>query len=654
MLTHVSVKFLMAILTVVACAAGGLHDKVVSAAEPKTAALFSLTEWFFWCPADETPDRITDIGEKTESAGGGYPPPDPDFSPQGNYSGPLLLPDIVRFDALPMRMHLEPAFPAAEWQSFVEEHMVQLWERMLKEGEDSELLEVAALSLARVADLKLADIRSAADALVSLAAQSQNARIRYACAAALASGDIRTAAAELIRLAAEGTDSQRLRIEPALARWKVREAAELWAPRITDPDTTTTSFQLAAEGLSSTGHSESAMDLIGVAVNRSHRWSVRTAAARSAAILNPGAAAEAAEGLISRTPQDRLVALMLMDSPDERAIRASTALCSDPSDAVAAAAWLQVFRHHPQSLQDQLTIGLSHRDAFVRMTAARVVRLFPDAGRITALDQLKSDIHIQVRNVARQMLVAIAEEHSDFHEQIVGLAALALDPQSSNWQGIEQALLILGQLQATTFAEPALSLVSYPRDEVGVTAAWLLQLAPDESLRDGVRSLIEQIEKSLKDNSAAGDAAGRQAMLLQYAGLVRMHEIQPLLESQFAKSAPGTAEKRASALWALSLLFEKNPDPNIARRFEERIQDRLSMPPEFLPVRRASVLALGIMRAEQSHEVVRETMVMDPQDSLIPDTARWALPLLGQPFPPELSPLRILFGGWRITPADSP
>ena len=103
---------------------------------------------------------------------------------------------------------------------------------------------------------------------------------------------------------------------------------------------------------------------------------------------------------------------------------------------------------------------------------------------------------------------------------------------------------------------------------------------------------------------------------------------------------------------ALGVIHEKTANEELAKKFEERVQDRASLPPEHLPVRRSSVMALGLLRSTKSIPVVMEAYKVDPPDAGIPDTARWVLPLLGEPMPPELPPYMLGVGGWRITPVD--
>jgi hypothetical protein len=377
------------------------------------------------------------------------------------------------------------------------------------------------------------------------------------------------------------------------------------------------------------------------------------AAAKAAAILSSDRAFAAAEPLSGGSVQDRMLSLALLNTEKPESLVKAATLCADSSDGVASVAWQQVFVGNSELLLNHLETGRKHRDAQVRMTAARTMRVWPNSDRAKWLQELLSDIHIEVRNVARTMLVLVSAEHPELKEQIVAQAAAILKPESADWQGMEQSLLVLAQLQATQFSATAFALLGHARDEVVVTAAWLIQLFPDDAIRGQVQNEIEQCEEKLsRGETLQNDISLREMMLLQYAGLVRLKELQPIMEQQFSKSAQGFPEKRASGLWALAVIHEKTANEQLAKKYEERIQDRNSIPPEALPVRRSSVMALGLLRGRNSVPVLMEAYKIDPLESAIPDTVRWVFPLLGQPMLPEIPPSKNGVSGWRITPVD--
>lgn len=589
-------------------------------------------------------------GNGTDSAAS---EPDPEYSPHGPYTGPLTLPHIVRYRELPMRMHLEPLILPPDYVNKIDERMVPLFLRVVKESQDLEVQEVAALSLARAAGQNLADISHCGPVLREILKSTTSQRVRNACGFALAAGNIREAESDLVRLALDADDSVRLEIEPALAMWKAASAAELWRPRLTDALVSSISYRLAAEGLASLNDQMSLPIFNATLADSSAAFGRRKAAAAAIARMDPDMAWSAAQPFLTGSISDRLLALALLDNDQAKSFDSIASLCADPADAVASVAWQQAFLRHPESLIDYLSAGRTHRDAQIRMTTARAIELFPTAERASWLHQQLSDVHIEVRNVARQMLVQIAEKDSDLKDQIVGRAADMLKPEATDWQAIEQSLILLGQLRATQFSPLCVELLDHPKDEVRVSAAWLIHLFPDETIRDVLLSYIEQTEKLIVTPSGVDrEITLKQAMLIQYGGLVRMREIQPMLETKFDKTAPGGYLERSAAMWTLGIFSEKNPDPKLAARFAERVRDRASMPPEPPQVRRMCVLALGLMRSTASVDVVREAYETDPSDTIIPGTARWVLALLGEPMPAEIPPIERFTAGWRLRPAE--
>jgi len=581
--------------------------------------------------------------------------PNPNYSPHGPYAGPLTLPHIVRYRELPMRMHLEPLILPPDNVHLIDERMVPLFLRVVNESRDLEVQEVAALSLARVAGENVADISHCGPALRKVLKSTASRRIRNACGFALAAGNIRAAEPDLVSLASDSDDSLRLRVEPALARWKAASAAELWRPRLTDALVSTVSYRLAAEGLAALNDKTSLPLFNATLADSSAAFGRRKAAAAAIAQLDPDLAFSEAQPFITGSVTDRLLALALLDNTKAESYIRIVSLCDDPADAVAAVAWRQAFRLCPEYLINHLPAGRSHRDAQIRMAAARTIELFPTAERTSWLHQQLSDIHIEVRNVARQMLVQVAEVHSNLKNQIVGMAADMLKLESADWQGLEQSLILLGQLKATQLSHLCIPLLDHPRDEVRVSAAWLIHMFPDETIRDAMLSYIEKTEKLIEIPSGLdGEITLKQALLIQYGGLIRLREIQPMLETKFNKLAPGGFHERSAAMWVMGIFFEKDPVPELAAKFAEMIRDRTSMPPEPPQVRRMCVLALGLMRSKASVEVVREAYGKDSPHTLIPGTARWVLPLLGEPLPAEIPANQRFSGGWRLKPAERP
>jgi HEAT repeat protein len=573
------------------------------------------------------------------------------YSPTGAWPGPIVVPDRPEPDNLPMRMYHDPELPRAVLWEYLDERIMRMSERSLRDGPDLEVREVAALQLARIAREKYADISDAFDTLRQQMESSPSLRVRRACALALAEGNCQDAADSLIEIARISGDPERRVIESALARWKTTAAADLWRARLPGMLETTRSVQLACEGLSAIRDSTAMAALRGMPGDAALTFGKRMAAAQALAQIDGAVAEQTAQPLVKAAVLDRILAVALLDQPAPSALSLLEGLADDPADGVAAAAWLALLRQDPARLQSRLEAGSRHRDSAIRETAARVIRLFPDEPRLTLLQSLMNDGHVDVRNVARMMAERVAVEQPPLAAVVERNAAATLVPDSPDGFGIEQSLYLLGQLRADKYSSQCVPLLTHPRREVTVAASWLIHLFPDPAIRDAIVEHVRFLEARLHDASLSpGDPPQRMAFLVQYLGVLRIPDLEDLYRQQFSKAAPGGVDKRAACLWALALLHERDPDPDLIPQFESRVQDRGGMMPEGVPVRRVSVLCIGLMRGTSAVPTVEEAFEVDSLVTSIPVTAQWVLPLLGEPLPPHRPQDRQLFSGWRLAP----
>ena len=581
--------------------------------------------------------------------------PNPEFRPHGPFTGPIDIPHISRFSELPNRMLLEPHLIPPRSIRELDSRFVPLFDRTLREIDEDELQETAALCLARVAHEELQDISGSTDILLKHLESHSNLRVRFACARALVNADVRQSAASVLMLDEHADDSQRLWIDRALARWNITAAGDIWKRRLAVDSETPLAVSLACDGLAALGDSHASDLLHAVVSNKRLAFEKRRAAARALSVLAPETAFAAAESLIEGSLPERLLGIQLLSSTKPEAHARMFALCADASDGVASAAWAALFRVNPEALLPALPTGRSHRDAVVRMTAAHIMRRFPNAERSEWLHQQLSDKHLEVRNVAREMSIRVAEEQPQLQDGIIAMASDTLTTNLEDWQGIEQCLLLLGQLRAAQFSDRCVPLLEHPRNEVLVTAAWLMHLYPDLAVQDAVRKRLMQNEETLKNPaliSAGADIGEQSSYLIQYAGLERLKDLQAFLEPNFSKSAPGGISKRAAAMWTLGLFHEHDPDPEIAESFLGRVADRAGMLPEDQLVRRMSAIALGFMRTKSAVPGLLAAYSLDPGTSLIPDSARWSLGMIGEPLPDAVKAYPQAVGGWRLTPLD--
>lgn len=151
-----------------------------------------------------------------------------DYSPSGFFTGPIEIPDVVRFRTLPHRMDYEPFITDVQRVFILSDRYVPLSIRMLQEATDEEIIEVAALQLYRIARENMADTSSAAESLLNRFKNSTSRRVRSACMLALAAGGAKAMAADITEYTSTASDSERLVLEPVLASWGFQPAGEIW------------------------------------------------------------------------------------------------------------------------------------------------------------------------------------------------------------------------------------------------------------------------------------------------------------------------------------------------------------------------------------------------------------------------------------------
>ena len=582
--------------------------------------------------------------------------PDPAFSPSGPFLGPLDLAHIPRFNKLPRRMFLEPYLIPPENVQILGPNFVPLFDKTLREFEDEELLETAALSLARVAYEKLQDISGSFDILQKHLASHSSLRVRFACARALVEANVSKAADGVLELNKHASDVQRLWLEPALASWKCVPAADVWKQRLTADYETTVAVSLACDGLAALGDPQVSNLLLPVLQGKLVFYEKRRAAAKAICTLTPDMAFTEAQSFVVGGVLERLLGVELLSCANPEAHALLLRLCEDSSDAVASAAWTTLFRLNPDVLVTAVPTGRSHRDAIVRMTAARIMRLFPDATCCGWLHEQMSDNHLEVRNVSREMLFLVAEEQAPLRDGIIALSGDTLNANSENWQGIEQNLLLLGQLRAAQYADRCIPLLEHPRNEVLVTAAWLLHLFPDPAVEVAVRKHLLRNEEMLKNPATTpvgADIGEQSSYLIQYAGLMRLKDLDAVMQPHFSKTMPGGTIKRAAAMWTLGLFHQNDPAPDLVKAFLERLADRAGVPPEKPEVFRISAIALGLMQAESAAPSLVKAYQSDLPDTFIPDSARWSLGMIGEPLPEPVKPRLQDVGDWKLSPVGN-
>jgi HEAT repeat protein len=347
-------------------------------------------------------------------------------------------------------------------------------------------------------------------------------------------------------------------------------------------------------------------------------------------------------------PVARLAAVeLLRGHKSPAAVRLLQRLARNPGaaaePAVAAPAAARLIEIDPDQALPAAADLLASPDAVVRGRGVQVLFLRPNEDRIRLLADQLNDVHPDVRRQARQDLKELADKRG-FRDRVVAEAARVLgepgqDPVQAQWQGLEQAAILLAQLGRKEVAPRLVELLGrdrpegQPRDrpEVFVAAAWgLRKLDVPATLPAVARHVRSELKWLVKGKSGRSNfwramEDHKLSQLNQLLGRRRYAPAEPTLRD-FVKKRPGRVgpECRAAAIWALGLIHEGKPDPKLVPALQERLRDLRAIPPEDERVRRMSAVTLGRMKAKSAADDLEEMARLSPGWP-VRSACRWAV-----------------------------
>jgi HEAT repeat protein len=318
----------------------------------------------------------------------------------------------------------------------------------------------------------------------------------------------------------------------------------------------------------------------------------------------------------------------------------------DAEPAVAAVALARLVEIDPKLVVADVKNLLANPDAKVRSTAVEVLFREPSEEHIRFLADRLNDPHPDVRVQARKAMHDLAPK-ADHRKAVIEQAMRIL--AGSDWRGLEQATILLGQLDHKPAAGRLVELLKFPRPEVLVSAAWgLRRLAVPETLPGA----LEYYRTALPPPPAEGE--GNQmavaftpmgwpqlddqlSQLAQFFGESRYQPADAALRQTFPRHgvALGPIETRAAAIWALGLLHEGRPDAELVRGFLARLNDG-GLAPEHPHVRSMAAVTLGRMKAKESLASLRNRYrAQKPTLDPLNNACGWAIEqITGERMPP--------------------
>jgi HEAT repeat protein len=558
-------------------------------------------------------------------------------------------------------MYRDPVVPVSRIEEVWSSKSINLWLRALERPETDMKRQAADdIVLAHKRGVKGLD-KTVAGLRAALDRPEQHPVVRLAVARALLALDVRAAAASLWQHAkSDGGDLADL-VEPVLARWGHRPARTVWLERLRNPAARTRELVLAIGCLETVGEERAVERLRELVLSPRTPAPVRLQAARAlGAIRKTGLEKDAqtlAADATTRGITSRLAAAALVRwHTSQDAVALQQRLTGDREPAVTTAAAAPLVAKDPKLVLASLDHLLGSPDAGVRLLGVEVLFRLPDERHVGLLGRRLDDFDPDVRLKARQSLRTLAGK-KELRQPVLDTTVEALAEKS--WRGQEQSAILLAQLDHKPAAQRLVELLSSPRPEVFVAAAWGLR---NLSVRDTLPAVVDYVRDELERQMSRDHRPGREkvltgwidnqlAQLNQFLGQQKYAPADSVLRKFVPKiTNPMIAEARAGAIWALGKILEGKTDAGLATALTERLNDIRSIPPEAGQVRWMAAVTLARIKATESLPSLR---MNSPGEELsvnvVPNACSWAVAqLTGQKMPPARTIRREVSSGWTL------
>lgn len=565
-------------------------------------------------------------------------------------------------------MYKDPHLPTPTVVFVVPEKTRNLWIKALGRPEaDMQRMAADAIALAHRRGIK--GLETTIDPLLAAMDQpDQRPAARLALAQALLTLDARDAAPVLLRQAQSGDGDLRDLVEPTLARWDYRPARALWLERLRDPESPPRSLLLAIRGLAAVQEGQAADRLLEIALSEETAAPIRLEAARALGSLRGDGLEKDAERLAADASRHGVVgrlaaASLLRKHSGDDAVRVLQRLAADAEPAVAVLAVARLVEIDPNLVVPAVDRLLNSPDAGLRSLAVEVLFRRPTEQHVRLLADRLGDADLDVRRKARRSLEASAANR-ELHDPVIQEATRVL--AARQWQGQEQATILLTRLDHKPAAKRLTALLSSDRPEVCVTAAWgLRRLAVPETLPD-VTTYVEAAQKRARaarnppgPNEVSIEVLDHQlSQLNQLLGDLKHGPADAVLRQFLPRMEPpmrpvACPESRAAAVCALGRIHQGNPEGALATALEGRLNDTARLPPEDDRVRSMCAVALGRMKATACLPSLRTGFPShEPSFDPVNNACGWAIEqIAGEAVPPPRT-IEKVANDWFLVPND--
>ena len=556
---------------------------------------------------------------------------------------------------LPRRMEQDPKFTEVQPVVVFSERLLPAWIEALK-SDDVNLQRKVAESVVIARQRKMKNLQQLKAVLLdTLGSEQLDQRVLRAVAKAIVALDLREASDSFLQIASSDRDEELQSIlHPALADWKVEAARSLWKEMIQSPSASLQQKCLACQGLGRLGKIEMVDQLLEIVEDETRSFRLRFAAARGlGGSMKKGLEKTAARLSGSEQVAERILAAWLIGnqvSDESAALRLRLAI--DPEPAVAVIAWNAILESaDPRGLDPHAEFGRQNRGKGVRLATIRLMGLWRDESATRQIGQLLSDPHPEVRVSARKQLLEFAGDDA-LRKPVLQAAERSLE---TNWQGIQQGLLIVQALDHKPVAMRLLPLLDHERAEVHVTAGWTLE---NLSVPETLNPVFQRLEKLVGSGKYLGlreSEFERMGHLIQLLGKNRFAEMEKTIIQTLIPKDMRVNEYpiRPAAIWSLGQIYSGRMLPeDLQVLLRARILDDDPMNPEHTFVKSMCAYTFAMTGTRAAIPDIEKYAESVSPNSRFGFFCNWALNRMdGRPIP-VVEPFRRRDTNWFLNPIE--
>jgi HEAT repeat protein len=532
--------------------------------------------------------------------------------------------------------------------------LIPLWLKALAQPQ-IELQQKAADTIVLAHRRGMEGLEATAEPLIAEFQQGDLAPVvQRAIARALIELDRRDTATMLWQAVLEGDVDLAKTVEPALARWDVPDAREVWLQRLEDPGVDRARLLLAIRALGSLREKRATDALFRIVVDRDRWPALRLTAAHAMSDIHDSGLLDKAEQLASSSEPNgwnRVLAVALVRRHrQEPVIGFFQTMATDSLDPVAAESVQALAEIDPELVFKTLPDAARHRDVRVRETAAQVLIGEETAAAVRALGPLLDDTNPPLRVFVAESLVELAAL-GDLRETVIDVAGEMVN--SDRWRGIEQATVVMVRLDQKQICDRMVELLEHWRPEVYTTSAWALRnLQVARTLPDMLSAAERQYEPFAANEVSQAHydyQVEKMSQLFQAFGQQRYQPADALCRKYVPKNFGLGDRARMAACWALGYIHENNAPPDLSEALVGRLSDLGPPVPEAQTMRMMCAISLGRMNSESALPALREFAKEGP-DSWVGQACGWAIEqITGEPRPMP-KPRKAVLQNWFLTP----